>query len=942
MRWQRDHISTPGGVSGDTGEESVEALVLKFFEELLMAVFVETARDKISGALKRRNVELTVARSAMAPSQVMDTYFRSESIDASHVEWILEDARAAIEEAAVDAGTLASASLSAEKLTEDILAKSPVPERLIEAGLEWPFQMALRISADALCNIGPRFADWERAAWRRSFDAFDKMVQNQEEILRVLGPGGQGTADERFAHTYRSHVLRRLAQVDAATFRVSSSLFLDLSAVFVQPDVSEVLTLEEGTGPDDYGASNAATLEQARMEVLSGKEREKAIRVPAQEFVVAKPRCIISGLPGSGKTTLLQHILLAAARDEEALGLPPGTLPFLVKARHLGIGGLPGARDLMEVAEGRVVAGANPGFLERRLESGQAMLMIDGLDEVVPEQRDHIASWVSDFVDCYPKARYVMSSRPGGYSPDSFRKLGFSEATLCPFSTEQIREYVSRWSAAVEIADGATPAEAEQAGAGHATALVRSAESNPYVHRIATNPLLLSTLCLVQRYEGGDLPNRRVVLYQRCVEGLLFHWDNKRGLPPEILGAISVEKKLQLLRRLALGMQVRGVAECDEGEVLDSFSSTLSEYGGTATAAALLGNIRDRSGLLIERRPRAYGFSHLTFQEYLAALGVLEGDLPEYDRLFLFSRRGDPQWHEVISLYCGVAPRGYVENLLDELMDTDEPSSTMLAGACLAAAKSIGAETRARVLQAILSLPEPLSSSDDWERYGPNRVSSALRQLEASEVFEQAEAALANLDRVHALNFFYSQNSAEGIALLREVGLRVIRGEQATGQYAYGLTYILLSSDRPQAIAVLDEFADALVDEDTYGREGTSILGGIVATWGWGRFLDIGVLQFLNSPSDGAECLGVLRFLDVATSAKVLRPMLPFYAASIWPDPPEYQRALHSVLGSMDALTHSDDSELSKLALRVGKQLRDMNRRIQEAAKRGRPGKKES
>ncbi len=86
-----------------------------------------------------------------------------------------------------------------------------------------------------------------------------------------------------------------------------------------------------------------------------------------------------------------------------------------------------------------------------------------------------------------------------------------------------MRDYVQRGAKAVFMSEGATEAEAEAESARPANALIASTQRNPYVRRIATNSLMLSTLCLVQRFEGDELPNPRVVLYQRCVEGLLFH-----------------------------------------------------------------------------------------------------------------------------------------------------------------------------------------------------------------------------------------------------------------------------------------------------------------------------------------------------------------------------------------------------------------------------------
>ena len=80
---------------------------------------------------------------------------------------------------------LASVSLHADKLFATILEASGLPQRIAEEGLDWPYRMALQMVSETLCHIGPRFADWERVAWHRSFDAFDKLLANQEMILQA-------------------------------------------------------------------------------------------------------------------------------------------------------------------------------------------------------------------------------------------------------------------------------------------------------------------------------------------------------------------------------------------------------------------------------------------------------------------------------------------------------------------------------------------------------------------------------------------------------------------------------------------------------------------------------------------------------------------------------------------------------------------------------------
>jgi hypothetical protein len=212
---------------------------LGLFDKLLTKLFLDATAGKIMDALDRRNVQRQITRAAEAPAQALDNYFRNEGLTEEQSTAILEAVQDVIASAGVDAALVASASLDAEKLTTRMLAQHPTPARITEEGLEFSYRMALQIAAEALCNIGSRFAAWEHAAWHRTFDAFDKLVANQEQILAAVGPAGEGSRDERFAHTYRSHILRRFATIDASTFRPASSLVLDLTTVFVEPDILE-------------------------------------------------------------------------------------------------------------------------------------------------------------------------------------------------------------------------------------------------------------------------------------------------------------------------------------------------------------------------------------------------------------------------------------------------------------------------------------------------------------------------------------------------------------------------------------------------------------------------------------------------------------------------------------------------------------------------------
>ncbi|ALB47806.1 NACHT domain-containing protein [Clostridium beijerinckii] len=847
--------------------------IVPFFEKLLEKIFLDEIKGKIKNLLDKRNVMRTISECCEAPAQVLESYFRNEKVDELSVEMIMEFIRESINSIGIDSKILASTSLNPEKLCDEIISQYPIPKRIIEENLEFPCRMALRICTDTLCSIGPRFSEWEREAWRRNFSEFDKLQKKQDEILKLLGTSGEGSSDQRFENTYKSHILRKMTTIDASTLRVSSKLFLDLTKVFVEPDVINMSIKNENKECIEIGCESLKSIEEARKQILDWEESDYNKRVKAEEFISKELRCAIVGLPGSGKTTLLQHLILASASGGIVFEGNKSVIPILVKVRQLDFDNLPGVDELLQVVEGnRVFAGAWPGFLSRQFQEGRALLLIDGLDEVIPEKKENFLEWISAIVQAYPKVRYVVSSRPAGFQSEFFRKLGFTEATLCEFSKEQMQEYVQKWTWAVENVDEAIREDIEIICKKNADMLVNKARKNPYVRRIATNPLMLSTLCLIQKHEGGDLPNRRVVLYERCVEGLLFHWDSKRGLPPAIIGKLNLEHRMLILRKLALEMHIEGIAELEEEKVKKSFEDSLNKIGERIDVSELLENIRDRSGLLVERRPGIYGFSHLTFQEYLAALSIHEVDYNKYDRFFLFTKKTNPQWLEVIILFAGLATNDCIDCLIKELLNCSEERIILLSGECLVAAKNPSVDLQKQVINRLLLLGDNVAS----EELTHLPVQNALESFDEEIVLEEIAKVIHNFDIIHSTRYLYFKRSKKTISLLLDTAEKRLTGKLNYGEWDYGVILSMLLIYDVQAARALGKLADMALS----GKfdEGSSIFIGLweISLWGplrKGNDKNIelpGVLNFLSNNDCTEEHIHLCKFIEAASSDKFI------------------------------------------------------------------------
>ena len=367
-------------------------------------------------------------------------------------------------------------------------------------------------------------------------------------------------------------------------------------------------------------------------------------------------RLVVLGGPGTGKTTLVSYLALKFARGqaEEALGLDEKRLPILIPLRELPRTGLSLTADnLPALCTTPGLAKECPeGFFKKRLEDGDCIVLLDGMDEVTTEEkRRRVAEQIDDFVSTYHDARFVVTSRPAGYSGVAL--TGFTQLDICDFSDEDVEAFARHWCLALELAIRGVEREISEAVARRkaereAGELVAAIRANDRVRRLTVNPLLLTIVAMVHRYRA-TLPNRRVELYDECTEVLLGYWDQAKG----IAGQLDWARKRRVLEPLAYWMHQQGLREAERVQLEQIIAEALPTVGEKkARAGEFLKNVRERSGLLMERGLGIYGFSHLTFQEYLTASHLI--DRGEEGQEELLKHLHDPWWLEATLLYAGM------------------------------------------------------------------------------------------------------------------------------------------------------------------------------------------------------------------------------------------------------------------------------------------------
>jgi hypothetical protein len=371
------------------------------------------------------------------------------------------------------------------------------------------------------------------------------------------------------------------------------------------------------------------------------------------------PRLIILGDPGGGKTTLLRWLatacLMRVTGDPDLARLPdadtlPATdwLPILVRCRELDRTRLDQC-NLEELLRQAVARMELPGIrgdalvalLRTRVDSGAAILLIDGLDEITdPGQRATFCVRIEGIANSYPRVPILATSRIVGYR-EMRRRLGhgFAHATLAELTAEEKDEFVGRWCEVTIVDPARRASEAEK--------LRRAMHGSDRIERLTTNPMLLTTMALVQR-RVGKLPTRRHKLYWEAVN-VLLNWR------PEVEDPMDPDEALPQLEYLAYSMCDRGVQRLRRDEVIELLERMRGDYPNIRPVQrqapeGFLAQLERRTGLFVEvgevtrdgKPVPVYEFRHLTFQEYLAALAILVARYPGHKQGTTLAERVRP------------------------------------------------------------------------------------------------------------------------------------------------------------------------------------------------------------------------------------------------------------------------------------------------------------
>jgi HEAT repeat protein/energy-coupling factor transporter ATP-binding protein EcfA2 len=419
-------------------------------------------------------------------------------------------------------------------------------------------------------------------------------------------------------------------------------IFIKLTMQVQRTELSQRRLLEE----EAIALEKGDTMDKERLRALQVMRRESE-SPPTQSLSIADTlhqhrRLIIIGAPGSGKTTLMQWLAVTFAKQLQGqadyLGprFAQPRVPIVLELRRFAmrlqeLAQSPATFSLAEEISGFVDQDARfPGitatFISEALSNGQCLLLLDGLDEVFNHKaRQRLLEAIEAFAStaCYAENLCILTTRPYGFQQLNLR-ADFQRAEVQPFTPEDVAHFIQHWydTAYAQFDPNKAKTEAQEL-----TGKIRQSER---VRALARNPLLCTIIAIVYR-NNRVLPNRRVVLYEKCCEALLETWERDRFCEESSLigSQLGWTTKLDLLARVAywLHQQTERLA-APEDQIEAQLVNGLEELRQTGTPFAkpiadeahdFIVAVRNRSGLLQGRGDGTLEFMHRTFQEYLTA-----------------------------------------------------------------------------------------------------------------------------------------------------------------------------------------------------------------------------------------------------------------------------------------------------------------------------------
>lgn len=347
----------------------------------------------------------------------------------------------------------------------------------------------------------------------------------------------------------------------------------------------------------------------------------------------------IVGEAGAGKTTLIQWIAVQYARHYSEKSI----VPIYVELRNMqqDFSLIHCINNIMKDSTYEMPQ----GWIEQKLQSGKAVILLDGFDEISIEKREVVLNRLEE-IDPQNKCKKVYTSRPQITQRPSDREL--LNVVIKPMNKKTIKKFLEYWHKAVlEDQLQISHEETEKT----VSKLYSKMELNSSILRLASSPLLCAMICALHYKNEMNLPINKRQLYDECCKLLIENRDLEKGVKSSI--KLSYEQKEVLLSQLALWMMINRYNDIDKPTAqmkVQGFASNMV-FANQNDVSNIFPYLLERCGILREPEKNRIDFIHRSFEEYLAAIEIRR----QNDWGFLESVASDDMWKETVEIAIGFA-----------------------------------------------------------------------------------------------------------------------------------------------------------------------------------------------------------------------------------------------------------------------------------------------
>jgi hypothetical protein len=329
---------------------------------------------------------------------------------------------------------------------------------------------------------------------------------------------------------------------------------------------------------------------------------------------------LVTGAPGSGKSWLLRHCAIDLASEwmlahgaqkadqsvleKEAMAGTAAPIPLYLPLRNLRM-------DLPIVPAISQSAGLDLSMIERVMREHRLILLFDGLDEVLLQERPMLIDRINSLCRENRQITSVVSTRPieaSGFAIESDHEFALSD-----LSDSSVLDFIRGYG--------------DQRVSGEILDFVKSGSGG-----IFRTPLLVSLLS--QLMQGDvDLPEKEETLFDMVIETLLYRHDaTKPGYQRKFL--LKHSEIRDLVSMIALMMVVQNVNSLPRADFEELVERSLLPAGIEQLKVDSRWSVQItkdliRLGLVKEDSSGGLGFLHRALQEHLAVAGA--SGLPKHE-----------------------------------------------------------------------------------------------------------------------------------------------------------------------------------------------------------------------------------------------------------------------------------------------------------------------